>query len=298
MDIDQRNHIKKMFSTINTHKQGDRRSPHKPLLVLYALANSLRFAKNKKFLFEEINEPLQDLIEEYGNKGSPPRSEYPFWRLSKDDIWKLDNCDEIRENSSGDVKVSDLKKYRTTGFIPHEIYAALSSDTDLLQEVVSEILEHHFPPTLHKSILSRVGLDIETKIKRKRCPDFQEVVLNAYRYKCAVCGYNIKHQQRVIGLEAAHIKMHSRNGPCIVNNGLALCRSHHYLFDSGLLFVSNKYEVKVSNKAHGDDPCFSELLKKFHNKKIFLPLERKNYPSGEYLHWHESEIFNGDQLEC
>ena len=63
---------------------------------------------------------------------------------------------------------------------------------------------------------------------------FRDVVLRAYRSRCALCELDVQVDGRQIGIEAAHIKWHSEGGPPRVENGMVLCVLHHKFFDSGL----------------------------------------------------------------
>ncbi|MQJ50532.1 HNH endonuclease, partial [Escherichia coli] len=54
-----------------------------------------------------------------------------------------------------------------------------------------------------------------------------EQVLRAYNYECAICGFNMRHDNTSVALEAAHIKWKQYGGPCEIPNGLALCAIHH-----------------------------------------------------------------------
>ena len=60
-----------------------------------------------------------------------------------------------------------------------------------------------------------------------RDPRFRKNVLEAYDERCAVCEYDIRFGDRLLGLEAAHIRWHSHEGGDVAPNGLALCSTHH-----------------------------------------------------------------------
>jgi putative restriction endonuclease len=49
-----------------------------------------------------------------------------------------------------------------------------------------------------------------------------------------------------VGLEAAHVRWHSQDGPDVVANGLALCALHHALFDLGVLGLTAERRIRVS----------------------------------------------------
>src|SRR4051812_42094938 len=86
--------ILKAFDGIRVWQRGDRRAPHKPLLILLALG---RLARGEKpsVEFSEIEEKLGRLLEEFGPSGSNMSRNYPFWHLKTDGLWHLTGPNEI-----------------------------------------------------------------------------------------------------------------------------------------------------------------------------------------------------------
>ncbi|WP_244531481.1 HNH endonuclease [Halogranum amylolyticum] len=58
-------------------------------------------------------------------------------------------------------------------------------------------------------------------------------------------------------VEAAHIYPRSENGADDPRNGLALCKLHHWAFDSGWLAVSDDYEILVKDVPSETDTTIS-----------------------------------------
>ncbi|WUL76086.1 hypothetical protein OHA62_20950 [Streptomyces sp. NBC_00343] len=50
----------------------------------------------------------------------------------------------------------------------------------------------------------------------------RELVLTAYEYQCAFCGYDSRIGAVPVGLEAAHVRWWAFDGPDDVGNGLCL----------------------------------------------------------------------------
>lgn len=204
--------------------------------------------------YEEINKKLTELLIEFGPFRKSFHPEFPFWYLQNDGFWELKNAENlvIRKGNSNPLK-SELVKYNIQGGFTAEIYKQLKNDHSLLLKVANSILIAHFPWSYHDDILEAVGLNPETEAysKRKRNPDFRELILRAYRYRCAVCGFDVKLGREPVALEAAHIKWHQAGGPDEEPNGLALCTLHHKLFDRGAFTLSEMMVIKVSEYAHG-----------------------------------------------
>ena len=234
--------ILQKFKTLNLWQKGGKRAPHKPLLVLYAIGKLLR-AESRLIAYSDVEEKLGKLLQEFGPWKSSNRPEFPFWRLRNDEVWEVSDADKIRQTKSGDAYIIDLRRYKVSGGFPEPIDLLLRNDPKLAFEIIQNLLDAHFPDSLHGDILQTVGIEFPIQIskRKKRDPDFRENVLKAYEYKCAVCGFDVKLRCQPVALSAAHIKWHQAGGPDTEVNGLALCVLHHKLFDRGAFMLSNRW---------------------------------------------------------
>lgn len=71
--------IRRRVDAINVWKRGDQRAPHKPLLLLLALAKLSR-GEPRLIPYVEIDPKLTELLREFGPVRKAYHSEYPFWR--------------------------------------------------------------------------------------------------------------------------------------------------------------------------------------------------------------------------
>ncbi|MFW8412603.1 HNH endonuclease, partial [Klebsiella pneumoniae] len=94
------------------------------------------------------------------------------------------------------------------------------------------------------------GFDL-LQIRKERDPHFRQQVLRAYNYECAICGFNMRHDNTSVALEAAHIKWKHHGGPCEIPNGLALCAIHHKAFDKGSIGLDEDMRIQVSPAVNG-----------------------------------------------
>jgi len=287
--------IIKKFNQLNIWKSGGKRAPHKPLLLLLALEKIQSGYKNQFLSYTEIEEKLSSLIYEFAPYSKAIRPQYPFWRLKNDSIWNLINAEEIQEISkSGDVNKNTLIKYNVMGGFTDEIYLKLKEDDLLLNQIANHLINAHFPDSLHEDVKKAVGLNCEYSYskKKKRDPNFRPRILKAYEYKCAICEFDIRYDNKPIGIEAAHIKWHQAGGTDLEENGIALCIMHHKLFDRGAFTINPKMKISLSEFLHGGKG-FEEWLLKFHNQKIHLPQRPAYYPNPEFVNWHVREVFKG-----
>jgi len=128
--------------------------------------------------------------------------------------------------------------------------------------------------------------------KKVRDPQFRDRVLRAYKYRCAVCGFDVRVGDSLVALEAAHIKWHQAGGPDEENNGICLCTMHHKLFDRGAFTLGDDRKMKVSEFVHGT-VGFQEWLMAFHGREIRPPQRPSYYPEEAFVKWHVREVFRG-----
>lgn len=282
-------------------KRGDERAPHKPLLLLLALGR-LRRGEGRLASFEEIRDPLTDLLRRFG----PPRKALhpinPFQRLANDGVWDVPDADSVDKTDSGDFKESEAIRLGIEGGLLQADYRLLLGNPDLVEQAAQRLLEGHFPESLHDDIREAVGLRPEWIVRDAQAPTrdpaFRHAVLRAYERRCAVCDYDIRLGDDLLGLEAAHIRWHAAGGPDEVNNGLALCGFHHKALDRGawgLEPLRSGFRIVVSSEVHGQSAAL-RLLRDFHGQQLRQPLSPRDLPLPRYAEWHSSEVFRGPAL--
>ncbi|MBK6899876.1 MAG: HNH endonuclease [bacterium] len=280
------------LTSVSVWTSGDRRAPHKPLLLLLALARCSR-GEPREIPYREVDQKLGALLREFGPPSKSYHPEYPFWRLQNDGIWLVRDADNLAlRTGHSDVRKSELLRTNVPGGLIPEIYTALQKDHRLLVEVAAAILDAHFPASMHSDILSAVGLELEraSSSRAKRDPAFRDKVLRAYERRCAICGFDLRLGTVDVALEAAHIMWHEAGGPDVECNGLALCTLHHKLLDRGAFTVSAERRLLVSQSVSGSEGLREQLMR-FHAKPIREPQSREYMPSLEYLAWHGREVF-------
>lgn len=277
------------FDDLNTWRQGDQRAPHKPLLVLYALG---RWQQGKaEVTFAEAEPDLTALLREFGPPRKSDHPEQPFWRLQRDGVWTVHSPADLPLKTGDDIpRVTALRSHDVRGGFSPDVRAAIAADPAIVVKIAVQLLERHFPESLHPDILNAVGLTLDTA-KKKRDPAFRPRVLKAYEYRCAVCGLDMRLGSVSIALDAAHIRWHQAGGPDTESNGLALCVLHHKTFDLGAFTLANDVLV-VSDQANGT-AGFAETLMAYHGRPIRSPQHPDWRPEPKHVEWHGREVFKG-----
>ncbi|MGW5616748.1 phosphorothioated DNA-binding restriction endonuclease [Streptomyces sp. NPDC003877] len=272
------------------------RAPHKPLLLLYALG---RFQEDAgaPLPYTAVEGDLQRLLSEYG----PPRKTtpaYPFHHLTSDGVWEVRTDRGPGSPGSG---VRDLRESGATGRLIPELQAALRREPDLLGRIARLLLDLHFPPSLHGELCEAVGLDLEpaeaellAAVRRRRDPRMRELVLTAYEYRCAFCGYDGRIGAVPVGLEAAHVRWWAFGGPDQVENGLCLCSLHHKLFDKGVLGVGDDHRILVSQRFVGHSDAAREHVTALSGRPLVGPQPGASPVAAEHRDWHTRQVFHGE----
>jgi putative restriction endonuclease len=140
-------------------------------------------------------------------------------------------------------------------------------------------------PFLHEIERDRVAY-LGSRLVRDRL--FRRRVVTAYDARCAITGLKLINGGGRAEVEAAHIRPVERGGPDIVNNGLALSGTVHWMFDRGLISLKDDLEILISRQANDPDGIRSLV-----NRTGFaMPPERiADRPHPSFLSWHREHCF-------
>lgn len=284
--------LSKYVLNIKRWSRGDQRAPNKPLLMTYILSQYLH-GHSQLFSFLEIEQPVRELLIQFGPVRKAYHPEYPFWRLVNDGFWRIDNAEHcLPRKSNTDPPKSELVKHSVLAGFNDEAYALLSSSPKFILELLENVLLENFPESMVPDIAEHLGVELSWVVNIKRDPNFRREVLRAYNYQCAICGYDLRLDDASFGLEAAHIKWKTFHGPCDVNNGLSLCSIHHKAFDKGAISLTDDFKLRVSSRLNGGTIA-ERLFWEFEHQPIFLPRSTSQVPLHRFLEWHNKEVFHG-----
>ncbi|MGP3949591.1 phosphorothioated DNA-binding restriction endonuclease [Streptomyces sp. 7N604] len=281
---------------------GSRRAPHKPLLVLWLLGRFL-VSGNTAVTYDEAEEPVSRLINDFGpamtsRSRARERAAMPFVHLERE-VWDLRDRHGNVIDQDAPERGSWLRSRGAHGRL-HIQVEKLLADPSTLAGAVRLLLEQHFTPALELPIRDAIGLDLvglddviyepATRKGRKRRAGFAEEVLRAYAYACAFCGFDGALGRNPVGIEAAHVRWHSQDGPDEVSNGLALCSLHHRLFDLGVLGLLPELRIQVSEMFVARSPA-GRAIDALHGQPIASPRPGRDTVDAQYVIWHGQQVF-------
>ncbi|MGK4579521.1 phosphorothioated DNA-binding restriction endonuclease [Kitasatospora sp. HPMI-4] len=278
----------------------DVRAPHKPLLLLYALGGYQQDADGE-LRYSVVEEELKRLLAEYG-PAHPTTPAYPFHHLVSDGVWEV-RTDRGQGSPGSGVRI--LRSSGATGRLAPGLRAALANEPSLLGRLVRVLLDTHFPPSLHVDLCEAVGLDLElagtgtvngadVTARRQRDRRMRELILTAYEFQCAFCGYDGMIGASTVGLEAAHVRWWSHDGPDEVDNGLCLCSLHHKLFDKGVLGLGDDHRILVSQRFVGRSEASRQHVLALTGRPVIGPQAGAPPVARQHRQWHARQVFHGE----
>lgn len=311
--------------------QDSRRTPHKPflLLIIMEMLESGELSENR-VPFREIEEKkpfFTDLITAF-NRGNTtswqPSIHNPFFHLKTNGFWHLDPpelqsrptaitpTEAYLRNVDATAKLDEslfvlfmIPEYReilrqtliSTYFlnIRHEIEQVIEEHRALSLECIAEDIEGYseqliqavqYPFSMHREVES-----VQTEIP-VRSAGFRRAIMEIYDYTCAVCELTIRASSGESVTDAAHIIPFSVSYNDDIRNGMSLCKSHHWAFDTGLISVTENYRVIVSPSLSERGPT-AGILTQLHDRQIWTPEDDQYHPDKGALEWHRMRVLRG-----
>lgn len=117
---------------------------------------------------------------------------------------------------------------------------------------------------------------------------FRQIVLRAYEQRCAVSGLKFLNGGGRAEVDAAHIRPVKDNGPDIVQNGIALSGTAHWMFDRGLISLSDDFEVLISRQVNDLEGVTAFVNK---SRQAIVPECSAQRPHPRFLNWHRENCF-------
>ena len=164
------------------------------------------------------------------------------------------------------------------------VMLVLPDEPDLLPRLGTFVAEGQAPYETERDR----ALVLSSRIVRDRA--FRKRVLEAYDCRCALTGLKFVNGGGRAEAEAAHIRSVEANGPDIITNGIALSGTVHWMFDRGLISLSDDLKILLSRKIN-DIEGVRKLI--YDDGIARLPKNAAWRPHPRYLSWHRERCFSG-----
>jgi putative restriction endonuclease len=171
---------------------------------------------------------------------------------------------------------------RAIRIIPDEEYQVIVAAGlgEVEREVAQMVAEEHIEYDVQRPIIRQL---VERPFREAV---FAQAVKEEYNMGCAMTGLSITNERGNREIEAAHIKPVKFNGPDSVRNGIALCRTFHWMFDYGLVSVADNNEILIKD-------IVPERIRQCINGdwRIRIPANQHAMPHPAFLKFHRECIF-------
>jgi len=124
--------------------------------------------------------------------------------------------------------------------------------------------------------------------RKLRDASFARQVKAAYGARCAISGLSLRNGGGRPEVEAAHIRAVQHGGPDSVRNGIALSGTLHWMFDRGLISISEDMDILVSHNKVPDETARRLIAP---GQKLLLPADPRLRPHPEYIRYHRENVF-------
>jgi putative restriction endonuclease len=300
-----------LFSKIKVNKSKQSgEAPYKPILLLSVieLISESRIQDNKIYISDE----LIDTFDKYWKRLNPDSFKgglaLPFFHLKNDGFWKLKFSDsydggrpqtipKIRADVDYAILDQDLYKLlqeheSRRQLIDSLIEAWFSSGQKRLDDIleINEILQEDTETDQGVLALEETSKKYYLRKSLVRDAVFRKSVVHLYDYQCSFCGLKVIHSLTQSIVDGAHIKPFAKFYDNQINNGLSLCKNHHWAFDQGLFTIDDNYKIMISQDFQEISPN-AKAIKDFQGISVLLPTLERHYPKLEAIQWHRQNIF-------
>jgi len=274
-------------------------APHKPLLLL-VVAELGELGKLEPILpltGELVFRFLAFWTVVAHRRSQKPSIRLPFYHMRSDGCWT-----PLNENGE-----PTLERMRVTAAQIDQTLFACLQDASFRKQLRRVLIARYFTdPGERAALYGLVGLPVPPEDvvradadlylesqERGREARFRLTVVPAYNYTCALTGYRCVTTTAGSIVDAAHIHQFADSRNNHPQNGLALSKNAHWMFDAGLWSLDEDYRVIVATDRFDEAGEEAFLLKGLAGRQLQLPGKRDYWPNKAHLAWHRDHKYAG-----
>ena len=177
------------------------------------------------------------------------------------------------------VSNADFNRIVELGLMDAEPEMPRVGQLDPVPSMVSEASQEAF-----EGPVDRATILVSRKFRDAR---FRRAVLHIYEGRCALTGMRLVNGGGRLETEAAHIMSVGDGGPDAINNGIALSGTVHWMFDRGLIGLSDSGDILLSTKIN-DRESVEKMI--YPDRRARWPSTPAHRPHPRYLAWHREQF--------
>jgi putative restriction endonuclease len=297
------------FAKLKVSKTKDRgTASHKPILLLSVLEliTQRSIVENRILVSDE----LIDVFKKYWSILVTPSIytdalHYPFVHLRSSGFWHVNFNDRF---TGARIKTTNkLKEFVDYAYLDNELFELLQ-DALARQILIDSLVANWFT---ERQLIIEDAVEIDRKFDDTAAPElenhdpqikvrlqksfvrnafFRKLVVEKYNYRCAFCKLRITRNPNQNIVDGAHIIPFARSFDSRIDNGISLCKNHHWAFDLGWFSIDDRYRILVARDLADDSP-HTRAMQDFHQEQIALPDEERYFPRLTSLQWHRDYKF-------
>lgn len=311
------NYYRNCFSQLNPGKNKQRsHALNQPILLLSVIDSITQgllqenhitisdelietFKKNWSVLSLEFFEPIDFAIPFFHLKNTPGK----FWHVKFSEQYVRGRPQTINtlrrdiDSARFDDELFDLLQDPNARkeLIDVLISTWFSSNKKHIEDILT--INQHFQDSTRDELdsIESGNTDRQPKVYLRKSvlreASFRKSVVELYDYRCAFCRLKVTRSLSQTIVDGAHIKPFSQFYDSRPNNGLSLCKNHHWAFDRGWFSIDDRYQIMVANDLKEESPPHSRSMKDFHGEIILLPSSEQYYPRIDAIQWHRKNVF-------
>jgi putative restriction endonuclease len=307
-------YYRQSFENLNVNTTSTRgKSKHQPILLLSIidLIDQGVITENRIYVSDDLVKTFDKYWDVLGPDSQRRGLHYPFWHLESRGFWH--NTLKSEFNGAKPNTNNTLRKAVEYASLDDELFNILqepNSRAELIDTLVAawfssnrderrgDILQVNQDliklAEKEVEISNRPNFDREPRFYLRKSPFrnaiFRKAVVEAYDYRCALCRLKVRRTLTQKIVDGSHIKPFSRFYDDQVDNGISLCKNHHWAFDQGWFAIDDNYRIIVANDLEEESPN-ARCMKDFHSETILLPTSNQYLPRLESLEWHRLNVF-------
>lgn len=300
------------FHSLHTDQHQGRPRPHKPvmLLAVFSLADNGQLLENRIPYGPELLELFRRYFAIVRGPTDQCTPWNPFFYMRSEEFWHLHpqpgreaTLGAMRNPGGAGMLMANVA-YASLDEDLFRVVAQTASREALRQAIIDRYFSAQRPEILAMCSEERdVGRvretwrDHEYKVDRGDVPGstdrirgtaFARTVKLAYDYRCAACGLRFLYEDITL-IDAAHLVPFTETHDDSPQNGIALCKNHHWLMDSILIapgpgrgadYTSPCWHVRdgLDDRIEGQ----REVLQ-LRDRGVILPTDARLRPKSEAL---------------
>ncbi len=291
-------------------------APHKPILLLSIidLIEHKVLRHNRIFLEPELIATFLKFWSQLGSNAHQPDIALPFFHLRGDGFWHFKaNPGYESAIASGQNRlrtISALREVVYYAYLDNELFECLQ-DVRSRQGLVNALVAAWFSDKadyVQNIWLFDALQDLSNHLRQEggvvyqpeelkdeaktvvRDAAFRKVIVSVYEHRCAFCSLQIIDMLGQNIVDGAHIKPFAMFYDDRIDNGISLCKNHHWGFDRGWFSIDDGYRLLVSQDLREESP-YATPMREFHGRSIRFPSQEQYFPRIEALRWHRQNVF-------